>query len=173
MAKRHIPTYHATSIYDISPKKLKSLGIDLLIVDLDNTLDNYKVPLPSKRAIDKINDFKKEDIEVIMVSNNYNQRVTNYADALGIEKYFFAMKPSPKKINEIIKNKNINRNKVAIIGDQLFTDVEAGNRAKIMSIFVDKLTPKDQPFTRIKRIFEKPIIKNMKKKNLLNEWRND
>ena len=172
MAKRHIPTYHIKSIYELSPKSLKNLGVELLIVDLDNTLDNYKVPLPSENAINKIKDFQNEGIEVIMVSNNYNERVTNYANALGIVNYSFAMKPSPKKINQIIKEKNIDRNKVAIIGDQIFTDIEAGNRAHIISFFVDPLTPSDQPFTRFKRIFERPLVKRMRKKNLIREWSN-
>jgi predicted HAD superfamily phosphohydrolase YqeG len=57
-----------------------------------------------------------------------------------------------------------------MIGDQLITDVAAGNRAKLRCIYVDKLVKEDQPTTRFNRIFEKPKRKKLFKKHLLREW---
>ena len=57
-----------------------------------------------------------------------------------------------------------------MIGDQLITDIAAANRAKLRSIYVDKLVKEDQITTRFNRIFERPIRKRLFKKKLIREW---
>lgn len=172
MRKVYIPTYHATSIFDIDPTSLKKVGIKLILTDLDNTLDHYKQMKPSKKVYEKINEFKDNGLKVIIISNNFKDRVSYYANLLGIEHRHLMLKPYGFKIEKLIKEKGYDKNEVLVIGDQVYTDVMAGNRANVMTILVDPLTNIDQRFTRIKRKFEKPLIKKMKEKNLLVEWRN-
>ena len=172
MRKVYIPTYHAKSIFEINPDSLKKVGIKLILTDLDNTLDHYKQMKPSQKVQDKINEFKDNGLEIIIISNNFKDRVSYYANLLGIEHRHLMLKPYGFKIERLIKEKGYDKNEVLVIGDQIFTDVMAGNRAKVMTILVDPLTKIDQRYTRLKRKFEKPLLEKMKKMNLLIEWRN-
>ena len=48
---------------------------------------------------------------------------------------------------------------MAIIGDQLLTDVFLGNRYKLLTILVDKRAKEDLNITKINRVLEKRIKK--------------
>ena len=48
---------------------------------------------------------------------------------------------------------------LAIIGDQIFTDVYGGNRLNIYTILVEQMSPKDPILTIWKRPFERLVVK--------------
>ena len=54
-----------------------------------------------------------------------------------------------------------NLSEVAIVGDQLMTDIFGGNRVGITTILVNPLSDIDMPFTKIYRFIEKKKIKKM------------
>ncbi len=58
MCIRRIVFAHAKSIYDIETPFYSQLGIKYLLLDLDNTLDSYRIYYQTLRAINLINDFK-------------------------------------------------------------------------------------------------------------------
>ena len=58
-----------------------------------------------------------------------------------------------------------------MIGDQIVTDISCANGAKVKSVLTEKLVPEDQPTTRFNRLFDNPLRKKLKKKNLLKDWR--
>jgi len=171
MNKNHIPFATATSIYDIDVSFYKKLGVKTILIDLDNTLDSYKVDLPSERAKDFVKMLKDNKIELIIVSNNYHSRVKAYADALDIHMTSMNLKPFPFKINRLLKEKGLKKEETILIGDQLLTDILAGNRAGLKTILVDPLTKDDQNFTRVRRKFERPKLKKLRDKELLRDWR--
>ena len=53
-----------------------------------------------------------------------------------------------------------------MIGDQIVTDVLAGNRFKIMTILVDPLGEKDLKITGLNRKIEEKIVKRYEKRGL-------
>ena len=53
-----------------------------------------------------------------------------------------------------------------MIGDQIVTDVLAGNRFKIMTILVDPLGEKDLKITGLNRKVEEKIVKRYEKRGL-------
>ena len=55
---------------------------------------------------------------------------------------------------------------MAIIGDQLLTDVLGGNKIGITTILVNPLSDKDSIFTIFNRSKEKRIMKKLKKEDL-------
>lgn len=171
MNKKYIPFAHAKSLHEIDIDFFKKLGIKTILVDLDNTLDSYKVKKPSENTVELIKKFKTHDINVIIVSNNRSKRVKPYADMLGIKMTSMNMKPFPNKIKKLMRNDSLNASETILVGDQLLTDVIAGNKAGLKTILVDRLTKEDQKMTRIRRIFERPKIAKLRKLNLLKEWR--
>ena len=56
---------------------------------------------------------------------------------------------------------------IAFIGDELLTDIWAGNKMNFTTILVNAIS-EDEPFaTRINRYFERKIIKKLNKKGIL------
>lgn len=169
--KKFIPFAHAQSLYEIEPDFFKSNNVNVLMVDLDNTLDSYKLRKPSDKALALIKKLKDSGIDVVIISNNKRERVKEYADVLGVDFTWYTGKPFPKKINRYVEEKGLSKENIMIVGDQLMTDVLAGNRAKIRTILTEKIVKEDQPTTRFNRIFDRPIRKRLNKKGLLIDWR--
>ena len=59
-----------------------------------------------------------------------------------------------------------NENEVAIIGDQIVTDIKGGNNVGIISILVNPISDYDPIWTKIGRLREKRIIKKLRKMDL-------
>ena len=51
----------------------------------------------------------------------------------------------------------------ALMGDQIFTDILAGNKLSLLTVLVPPIKDKTDVFTRFKRLMEKPIIKKLRK----------
>lgn len=171
MLKRFIPFAHAESIYEIDLSFYKKLGIKYVLADLDNTLDSYKqkTPLAKAKALKKLLDYN--NIELIIVSNNTGERVKKYSSELGVRYFSSLGKPFAFRISKIMKRLNIKKDEVIMIGDQIVTDISCANGAKIKSVLTEKLVPEDQPTTRFNRLFDNPLRKKLRKKNLLKDWR--
>ena len=80
--------------------------------------------------------------------------------------FYFAMKPYRGKIDKIVKKYEYNQSEMAIVGDQILTDIVFGNRVGITAILVNPLSVNDKLFTKIKRIREKKIYKKLYQNNL-------
>lgn len=171
MNRIYIPFAHAKSIYEISISFYKKFGINIILVDLDNTLDSYQQKTPSDRAIKLKMECEQQGIKIIIVSNNTSKRVSKYANELGVQYWNSIGKPFAFNLNKKLKLHNIDKNKVILIGDQTTTDVACGNRAKIKTILTDKLVEEDQWTTKFNRLFDNPRRKKLMKQGLLIDWR--
>lgn len=169
--KNFVPFAHAKSLYEIEPEFFKSNGVTTLLVDLDNTLDSYKLHKPSDKAKELVKKLQDSGFNVVIISNNKHDRVKEYADEIGVDFTWMTGKPFPRKINKYVKEHNLNKENVMVVGDQLMTDTLAGNRAKIRVVLTEKIVKEDQPTTRFNRIFDRPIRKRLAKKGLLVDWR--
>ena len=171
MLKRFIPFAHAESIYLIDLHFFQKLGIKYVFVDLDNTLDSYKQKTPLPHAFELKENLKNIGIELIIVSNNTGERVRKYSKELGVKHWSSLAKPFSFRLTKIMKKLGIKKDEVIMVGDQIVTDISCANGAKIKSILTEKLVPEDQPTTRFNRLFDNPIRRKLKKKNLLRDWR--
>lgn len=171
MLKRFIPFAHAESIFEIDLSFYEKLGIKYVFADLDNTLDSYKQATPLERAKNLKRELERNGIELIIVSNNTGSRVQKYSKELGVRHFSSLAKPFSFKIKKIMKRANIKPESVVMIGDQIVTDISCANGAKIKSVLTEKLVPEDQPTTRFNRLFDNPLRKKLRKKNLLRDWR--
>ncbi|HMM00625.1 MAG TPA: YqeG family HAD IIIA-type phosphatase [Bacilli bacterium] len=172
MLKTFRPTYHALSVYDIDIDFYKKHGFENVIVDLDNTLDSYKLFEPSVRAKELIERLLAAGLSVFIISNNHSGRVNQYADALHLPYLANAHKPFKKRILQYIRAMKIDVSKTILIGDQLLTDVVVANKIGLPVVLTEKLVREDQWTTRFNRLFDRPIRKYLRQKNLLPDWRN-
>ena len=160
------PDIYAQSIYTINYDKLLKSGIRVLLFDLDNTCIPYLIKEPTKELKNHFDKLTSNGFKVIIFSNSPKKRLKPFKDYLNVDCCAKVGKPRKAKFLKILKDYNLNLPEVAIIGDQLITDIFGGNRVGINTILVNPISNIDMPFTKINRIIEKRIIKNMEKKGL-------
>lgn len=171
MNKLLIPTFYAKNLFDIDVNFFTLLNIKYIFADLDNTLDSYKEEVASKRVIEYVTLLKKNEINLIIVSNNSNKRVEKYAHSINIPYLYKCYKPFTKKINKYINNNKINKENCIMIGDQVLTDIRCGNKLKIKTILVDDLVNSNQLVTKFNKFMAKNTLKKLKSRNMLVNWR--
>lgn len=165
MLKKFTPLKTINRFDDISIEWLKENNKKLVLCDIDNTLVAFDEAKPSEDALKFINDLLENDIEIILISNNTEDRVTIFNEDLNLDAYAMALKPSKKAYRKIKeKYSHINENEMISIGDQLMTDVLGSNSAKIDVVLTNQIVEKDLFITKINRLFENFIINRIKKR---------
>lgn len=126
-------------ITDLTPEILLSYGIEGLILDVDETL----VPIRETLVTPDLALWAQEMKQVAsiwLVSNNLSHnRIGTIAKALDLPYFLGARKPSRRKLLEAARNMNLPVEKIAMVGDRLFTDVVAGNRLGMFTILVEPM----------------------------------
>ena len=93
-----VPTYHAKSIYEVDPSFYKAIGVKNLLIDLDNTLDSYRLFTPSERAFTLVKKLQEAGLHVYILSNNHGPRVSSYATKIQLPFLHSARKPFAFKV---------------------------------------------------------------------------
>ncbi len=162
---------HAKSIFEIDIEWFKYHHVKVLLLDLDNTLDSYRLYTPTERSREFINKLIANDIQPFIISNNRGKRVSSYANSLGIEFLWSSGKPFAHKIKKLIKQRNWNVDELMMVGDQMLTDAGAANKANIRMLLTDKIVKEDQWTTRFNRLYDRPMRWIYNKKGKLIDWR--
>ena len=171
MKNKYVPFAVANSIYEIDMDFFKQQGVKILLADLDNTLDSYRLYHPTDRARQFKEDVEKAGITLVIISNNRSKRVRTYAEDLKVPYIHSAAKPFGFKIRKYIKENGLNTKDIMFVGDQMITDVAAAKRAGLRVILTNKIVKEDQWTTHFNRIFGRMIRKYHKKKGNLIDWR--
>ncbi len=147
-----------TIFYHVDYEKLKKEGYKLLLFDVDGTCVTDNVPVDA-RSIEFFYNLRKMGFKYGVVSNNYRDRVLNFASGIDadVTKYE-ARKPSPKKYLEACEDLNIKPEETVFFGDQLATDILGANRAGIKSVVVDSFPYDILIGVALKRYIEAPFI---------------
>ena len=164
--KNCVPDIYQKSIYLVDYSKLMSSGITTLLFDLDNTILNpimREIPLKTKNLFISL---KQKGFKIIIFSNSPRRKVNKCKEYLGVDGVYFALKPLSKSFKKVMENYELSASQIAIIGDQLLTDVFGGNRMGIKTILVNPIDVDNSIFTFFNRIIEKIILKKLAKKNL-------
>ncbi len=147
-----------TIFYHVDYEKLKREGYKLLLFDVDGTCVTDNVPV-DVRSIEFFESLRKMGFKYGVVSNNYRDRVLNFASGIDadVTKYE-ARKPSPKKYLEACEDLNIKPEETVFFGDQLATDILGANKAGIKSVVVDSFPYDILIGVALKRYIEAPFI---------------
>lgn len=156
-----LPDEHVNKITDITIKMLKKNNIEYMFLDSDNTLiDLDRNPLEGLQ--EWIQKLKENNIKFCIISNSIKKRkVEKIAKILDIPYVYFALKPTKIGFKRAKRLINIQNNeKIAEVGDQIFTDVLGAKRMKIFSILTNPICEEKVKLNNIKRKLEKRILKN-------------
>lgn len=168
--KKLYPNLYLKKVEDIKIETLIKNKIKLLILDVDNTLIDYYKKL-SENVINWAKEMKGQGIKLYILSNTNNkEKVEAVAKKLDIQYKHFAMKPLKRGFKYIQKETSIKPENIAVVGDQIFTDVLGGNRSKMFTILVDPINDKkDYWYTAWKRPIENKIKNKYKTKEEKNK----
>ena len=167
MKKIFLPDYFFSTFSDVNIDFLKKNAIEALILDIDNTLVPYEIRKPTDELLSWFNELKNAGIKVAFVSNNNSERVNTFNEELGFFATYKSKKPFTKSLKKAIAAMGSTEKTTALMGDQIFTDILAGNKLSLLTMLVPPIKDKRDPFTRFKRLLERPIIKKFKKRENL------
>ena len=160
------PNEYFKSVKNINLELLQKNNIKGLILDVDNTLINLDKKMPEGIS-SWAKDLKANGIKICILSNsNKIEKVGAVAKILEVPYIFFGKKPFKSgflRAKEILK---LEAKNIAVVGDQIFTDILGANRCGMFSILVKPIEEKDYLITRIKRPLENWIIKRYRKNKL-------
>ena len=157
MIKKYYPYEYAESVFMIDYQKLYQKGFRGIIFDIDNTLVPHGAPA-DERAKKLFAHLKELGFKCCFLSNNQNERVSSFNDAIGVQFIENAHKPSTKNYIRAMELLGTDRSNTVFIGDQLFTDIYGAKRTGIRNILVKPLNPKEEIQIVLKRYLERIVL---------------
>ena len=154
-------TRYVKSVDLIDVDWLVKQGIRCVLIDRDNTCVPRDTKVAPPAVLDWIDRLHKAGIKTCIVSNNFHSKqVEQSARELGSDVIHHAMKPAPFTVKAALKKMGVKPNEAILIGDQVYTDVIAGNLAGLRTILVRPQSTTDLWYTHIMRIGERLILGN-------------
>lgn len=158
------PDLYLNNIKEITVEILQSNNIKGLILDVDNTIINYNKEI-IEGAFEWVQEMKNNNMKMCILSNsNKKEKVERVAKKLDLEYIYFAKKPLKFGFNKAKQQMLLDSSNIAVVGDQIFTDVLGAHRSKMFAILTKPLDKKDIWITVLKRPIEEFIIKKYLRK---------
>ncbi len=154
-----LPDYLFRRIYEIPLSFFQQHGITALVLDVDNTLTTHNNPVPRRRVQHWLEEMKNAGIKLMIVSNNNSDRVRPFAEMLNLDFVADGAKPLPKGILQAAKRMQVSPKHLAVIGDQLFTDIAGAHTAGATAILVEPMEAESMWFFKVKRALERPLLR--------------
>ena len=105
----------------------------------------------------------QEGFQICLVSNAKHDRL-KLCRLLGIPAVGMALKPLAARSAWLFR---LAPNQVAVIGDQLFTDVFGGNRLGLYTILINPLSTNELDTTKLMRRIERSLLEKMVKRGMI------
>jgi len=152
-----LPTYRTRALTDLTPEMLKAVGIELLMLDFDNTIVPYTTDTPTKEMAAWLQNMLASEIKLCVVSNSRNDRVKIFCEKYSLSCITHAKKPFSKGINQCLARYGLPKKACALAGDQIYTDTLGANCAGIRSILVEAIHNHNF-WLKLRHVAEMPFI---------------
>lgn len=162
-----MPKYRFHRLTDITMADLEKLGAKGLCLDVDNTTA-YDCSKEFIEGVPEwIDEMKERGVKMVILSNAVPKRAKWISEALGLPCIGMAMKPMSHGYRRAARMMGIKCSEMAVIGDQLFTDIKGANKVKAISIFVDpaRMETRNVKIFESRRRREKPILEEFDRIN--------
>lgn len=160
-----LPDQIRHSLTDIDPEMLQKQGINLLMLDFDNTIVPYTTNTPTPQMDAWLRRMLASDVRICVVSNSKRDRVPVFCKERGMDCVTHAKKPFSKGIRVCMEKYGLEPSQCALAGDQIFTDTLGANCAGVMSILVTPIN-NHNIWLKLRHLAEKPFIFIAKKRNV-------
>lgn len=153
------PTYWLKNVLQIDEEFLKKNNVKALVLDMDNTLSMHDNPGAEDGVDEWLDEMRRLGIKMRVVSNNTTKRVAPLAKLLGLEFTANGAKPLTFGITRAMKAMGADKQTTLVIGDQIFTDVMAGNLKGVRTVLVEPFHLENKWTFRLKRKVESVVFK--------------
>ncbi len=167
MWKYLCPKQYVPNIQQIDLNNLWEKGIRGIIIDLDNTLVPWNNDSVLPEAVNWMEKVKKSGFQACIVSNNNARRREEITKVFGVPAFWKAVKPRRGTFRKAIKMMRLKPSQVAVIGDQVFTDILGGNRLGLHTILVRPLNKREYIGTMCVRKIERAVLFGLRRKGYL------
>jgi HAD superfamily phosphatase (TIGR01668 family) len=157
-----LPRQQVDGVTSIDLEGLLERGIDLLLIDLDNTLLGWKGSELSEEVTHWMATVHAMGFSVCLVSNAAEARLRVQAQRLNVDYVPVAKKPSRRGLRKAMQRFQALPAQTAMIGDQIFADVLAGNRLGLYTILVVPIDLAEQPWMKLVRLLERWVLARLK-----------
>lgn len=148
-----------SGVTGIDLQALKRLGIQGLILDVDDTLLVLGASDLDPAVIEWVEEAK-QDFQLWIASNNPSTRlISSVANVLDIPFINNAKKPFRRSLRRVIEEMELTPIEVAIVGDRLLTDVLGGNRLGLYTVLVLPPGPARSLGAKVIRALERRIYR--------------
>ena len=154
-----LPDAYAPGIAEISLDQLSEAGVHGIIVDLDNTLVAYRESIVAPEVVAWVECALARGFRVVLVSNNFEERVAAIGTRLGVPTVPRALKPLPAGLLRALRILGTKREQTVVVGDQLLTDVVAAKLAGMRSILIEPISEHGFVTTRMMRVVERFVLR--------------
>jgi uncharacterized protein len=162
-----IPDIIVAHVRGVTPELLRKRGIRALISDLDNTLVPWRSEMIAEEITAWLLGLRDTGINVCIASNTRHiSRLERLAAQMGILHVpENASKPRRRGLRTALSLLGAAPVETAMVGDQLFTDILAGNRLGLTTILVNPLTSREFVGTKlISRTAERLVLRGPRKR---------
>ncbi len=160
-----LPTVIVNTVTDLTPQMLQQKGIELLMLDFDNTIVPYTTNEPTETMAAWLRQMAESSIHICVVSNSKKDRVRIFCKAYGLDCITHAKKPFPKGIRACLAKYDLPASCCALAGDQIYTDVLGANCVGVHSILV-KAIDNHNFWLKARHVLEKPWIFAARKRRM-------
>ncbi|MBV9852452.1 MAG: YqeG family HAD IIIA-type phosphatase [Armatimonadetes bacterium] len=160
------PTMIVESVKDdaIQPDQLKARGVTAIITDLDNTLVPWRHYEISPGVVEWLAKLEVAGIKICIASNTvHTERLQQLADTMRIPFVDRVVKPGTGGFWRSMQKMGSQRENTAVFGDQIFTDMLAGNRMGLTTILLRPPLSKEEFIsTQLVRYVENYVIRRLR-----------
>lgn len=153
------PTIYRRRITDISVQDLRALGVQGVLLDIDNTLTTHDNPALDAEVAAWLDAMRQAGFALTVVSNNREERVSLFAEAIGLNYQARAAKPLPHGYRAAARAMGLSLRQCVAVGDQIFTDILGANLAGMKSVLLEPIELEvEQKFIVFKRRLERVLL---------------
>ena len=139
---------------------LKNNNIQGILLDIDNTLIDMDRNMPDE-ILKWVQEAKEHGFKIGILSNTGKKdKLIPISEKLGVEYVSLAKKPIRSGFVRAAKMLDMDYKNIAMVGDQVFTDVCGANRVGMFSIYVKPINLREYWYTAWKRPIESLILKH-------------
>ena len=152
------PDYVFDDYRAVTPELLRSLGVRLLLADLDYTLAPRRQSEPDETLRAWVDTLRAGGVTLAILSNNRSSmRVERFCRDLGVSYVGHAGKPGRRGFQEAMRKCGAAAAETAMLGDKLLTDTLGAKRSGVRMLMVE---PKGGPagaWNRVLHALQEPF----------------
>ena len=156
------PDFVFNRVWEIDKKFIEDHGVMAIILDVDNTLTPHGSQELDEKTTEWLLKTKMFGVSLLILSNNTPERIKPFADKCGVD-FLCGIKPKKSDYKKALLKLGTPPENTVGVGDQIFTDVLGANLSGLISVLTHPIDKNETRFIKLKRIFEKPFVKGVKK----------